>query len=178
MTPFIRPCFRRLTIKTPTRSFIVVGAALLAGPALAQSANVNSSGAVIAAERTAPRPDRPTNVSHGQTSADETAADNSTRVRAPAVTYLYESSNRDHIDQDAQADQRTLTSRDHAPVSTSGERALTEVSGSQSAEFRSGMGGGRYTFVPNRPGTPATNPGVTSGASRGAAPAPGPQDPR
>ena len=171
-------------MKTSAGTLVMLGSVLLAGPALAQSATLNSSGATIAAERTAPRSDRATSVSRGETPVDETASDNSIRVRAPAVTYSYDSSNRDHIDHDAQADQSRLPSRDQAPGSTSGETqqgVLRIINNSESdtaqVEGRNragqsetpvngigGTGGGRYTFTPTQPSTATPTPISTPGS--------------
>lgn len=206
-------------MQTPTGTLILLGAALLAGPALAQSATISQSGATVAAERTAPRAgntagsagdealasdgrkkdydwDEPVEPRTGDTAGSQSAprgeagaaggggVRDRSRVRAPAFTYSNDSSNRDHIDQDAQVTRRDTSAqgsdggsddqpifdrwgRQEEPLDANGRPAGGPTRGEAQTDEATpvngigGTGGGRYTFKP------ATRSGATDSTDGG-----------
>ena len=111
-------------MKASAGILIALSAALSAGSAFAQSATIAQSGATVATERTAPPANRLRVINNSETDTAE--------VEANFVNV--DSSNRDHIDQDAQSDIRAAQS---TPAGSTGP-----VNGI------GGTGGGRYSFIP------------------------------
>lgn len=111
-------------MKTSAGTLVMLGAVLLAGPAFAQSANLNSSGATIAVEITA----RPPVSATGARETGEEANSGGGRQSSGTATAPVNGVN------------GVRGVKGAAEAAAADERALTEVPGSRGADFRSGTG--------------------------------------